>query len=157
MSKPDSRSGSVTQARPVESRICEPHRDTWTAGACSLLSWTWSHKDHYHTQAEHEVKQCGRQTQWIVRNSSDESLCLWSTYPQCGLLRHMSQKPSFYHCFHNTFMSDTENSNFHSFLRCLKSQIQADYFFRWFQFLVCVIDICDHRKWTIKFLPFERG
>ena len=85
---------------------------------------------------------------------------LWSTEfisHSYHLFSLLSQKPSFYHCFHNTFMSDTENSNFHSFLRCLKSQIQADYFFRWFQFLVCVIDICDHRKWTIKFLPFERG
>lgn len=85
---------------------------------------------------------------------------LWSTEfisHSYHLFSLLSQKPSFYHCFHNTFMSDMENSNFHSFLRCLKWQIQADYFFRWFQFLVCVIDICDHRKWTIKFLPFERG
>lgn len=64
-----SRSGPVTQARPVKSRICEPHKDAWTAGA-------WSDQDHYHTQAEHEVKQCGRQSQWTVRNSPDESLCL---------------------------------------------------------------------------------
>lgn len=69
MYKPDSRSGPVTQARPVKSRICEPHKDAWTAGA-------WSDQDHYHTQAEHEVKQCGRQSQWTVRNSPDESLCL---------------------------------------------------------------------------------
>lgn len=100
ISMPDSRSGPVTQSRPI--RV----QNSWASNrcmsyiaweeACFLFQWTGSCQDNYHVQAENEVNIVkGRMKRWCETVLMIFFVSLIKPYLNPGRFRHMSQKPFF--------------------------------------------------------------
>lgn len=101
-SMPDSRSGPVTQSRPI--RV----QNSWATKTCMTYRWPGKRpslfslgpgaaRNDYHIQAENEANTVkGRPKRWWETVLVIFFVPLIKLYLNPGLLRHTSQKPSFF-------------------------------------------------------------